>query len=102
MLNKKVPFEVNVPRMIILICICLVFYSLKTAQFWKDIYNPRSFKQNLVLLLIVYFGIMIIFFVNKGCGNFDIKDLYNDNLVKALSKGNVVISNTPDTSKLDE
>lgn len=101
-LNKKVPFEVNVPRMIILICICLVFYSLKTAQFWKDIYSPRSFKQNLVLLLIVYFGIITIFFINKGCGNSDIKDLYNDNLVKALSKGNVVISNTPDTSKLDE
>lgn len=81
--------------------ICLIVYSIKTREFWKQPYSTKNFKQNLTLVLIIDIGILTIFFINKGCAKFD-PDMYNNNLVKALSKGEVVISNTPDTTKLDE
>jgi len=100
-LNGEVPFEINIPRMIGCIAIVLLVYSLKVGVFWKEAYQSKNFMQNLILLLIINLGILVIFYINTGCGNRQTKDLYNDNLVKALSKGEVSISDTPDTSKLE-
>ena len=101
-LNGTIPFEINIPRMIGLIGIVLLWYSLRVGSFWKEAYHPKNFKQDLTLLLIMNIGILVIFYVNNGCGNKEAKDLYNDNLVKALSKGEVSISDTPDITKLEE
>ena len=89
-------------RVIGLILICLIIYSLKINEFWKIPYNVKNFKQNLVVMLIIDLGILTIFFVNTLCSNDSSKDLYSDNLVKALSKGTVQISGTPDNTKLEE
>lgn len=101
-LNKKIPFQINYVRLIIIISIYLIIFSIKNNLFWKVPYNYRNSKQNLVLMLIIDLGILVIFFYNNGCSNPQIKDLYNDNLVKALSKGQVEISNTPDNTKLED
>lgn len=99
-LNKSIPFEVNIFRVVGLICIILLIYSLKTKEFWKEAYDRKNFKQNLVLMIIIDIGILVVFFINQGCSNQG-NDMYNDNLVKALSKGEVSISGTPDTYKLE-
>ena len=100
-INASIPFEINLPRIIGIILIVLVIHSLKTREFWKEPYHIKNFKQNLVLVLIIDIGILGIFYINNGCSNHE-KDMYSDNLVKALSKGEVAISDTPDTTKLEE
>lgn len=100
-LNKSIPFVFNVPRVIGLICICLVLYSLKTNEFWKQAYSQKNSKQNLVLFLIIDLGILAIFFINNSCSSMT-DDLYSNNLVKALSNGEVEISGVPDNTKLEE
>ena len=52
-------------------------------------------------MLIIDIGILIVFFINHNCCNTD-KDMYNDNLVKALASGQVEISDVPDITKLEE
>lgn len=99
-LNRLVPFEFNFVRVIGLIVICLIIYSLKTGKFWQEAYSQRNLKQNVALLLIIDIGILLIFFINNGClstGN----DMYSEKLVKALSQGEVSISDAPDSDKLD-
>ena len=66
-------------RVIGLILICLIIYSLKINEFWKIPYNVKNFKQNLVVMLIIDLGILTIFFVNTLCSNDSSKDLYSDN-----------------------
>lgn len=90
------------PRIISLILICLIIYSLKNSEFWKIPYDVKNFKQNLSIMLIIDLGILTIFLVNTLCSNGSGTDLYSDNLVKALSKGEVQISGTPDNTKLEE
>ena len=101
-LNKKIPFNFNIVRVIGLISICLIVYSIKTKKFWKEKYSIKNLPQNIALIAIIDIGILFIFFINQCCGNFEETDLYNENLVKALSKGKVAISDTPDNSKLEE
>ena len=101
-LNKSVPFEVNYIRILILYGIFILLKSLKTSDFWKETYSEKNLKQNLVLILIVYFGIICLYMVNNGCGFFELKDLYNYNLVNALSNGEVSLNDVPDTTKLEK
>lgn len=101
-MNKGVPFEINFVRTIGLIIISLIIYSIKNNSFWKESYSVKSLKQNFTLMLIIDIGILLVYFINHNCGNFKAKDMYNINLVKALSKGEVSISGTPDVSKLEE
>ena len=100
-LNKTVPFEFNVWRALGLILICFVIYSLKNHELWRIPYDSNNFKQNLALMIIVDLGILLIFFINNNCSSFE-NDMYNENLVKALSKGKVSISDTPSIDKLEE
>lgn len=88
-------------RVLGLICICFLCHSLRVDRFWKESYHVRNIKQNLTLVLIIDLGILFVFFINSGCANTE-GDMYNTQLVKALSKGQVTISDTPDTTKLDE
>lgn len=101
-LNKRIPLEINFVRVIVLIILCLIVKSLKTSDFWRQPYSKKSFKQNLVLVLIIDIGILTMYFINNGCSDYSFKDIYNDNLVKALSNGEVAISDTPDIDKLEE
>lgn len=99
-LNKTVPFEFNVWRALGLILICFVIYSLKNHEFWNIPYN-NNLKQDIVFMIIIDLGILLMFFINNNCNNFE-TDLYSKNLVEALSKGQVYISDTPSIDKLEE
>jgi len=106
-INKLVPFEFNFARAAILIAIAMIICSFKTAEFWNLSYSQNNLKQELVLLGIVAIGLFSIFFINDGCAikykeDDPKRDLYCENLVKALAKGEVELADTPDTSKLDE
>ena len=100
-INKGVPFEINIVRILILILITLIIYSLKVNSFWKEKYSPKSFEQRAALMLIIDIGILIITFINISCGT-KARDMYSQNLVKALSKGQVEIADVPDNTKLEE
>ena len=99
-MNKSVPFDINSIRVLGLIFISIFIYSLKTKEYWREKYSSKNFKQNLTLMIIIDVGILSIFFINQGCSSFA-KDMYSDNLVKALSRGEVFISDVPDNSKLE-
>ena len=80
-----------------------MIHSIRTNNFWNNSYSKKDLKQNIVLMILVDFCIFLIFFVNQY-SRLDFKkyDMYSKSLVQALSKGEVFISNTPNTDKLDK
>ena len=101
-INKSVPFRLNVYRILSLILISILLYSLKNDEFWKKPYSPKNFKQVLMFVLIIDIGILFTFFINQNCLDKKAEDSYSKNLVESLSKGEVYLSDVPDTSKLEE
>lgn len=99
--NKEVPFEFNFPRAVGIVLLVLIIYSLKINAFWTEKYSVKNLKQNLALMFIIDFGILAVFFINNSCSNSE-KDMYSNNFVKALSQGQISLSDTPSTEKLEE
>ena len=96
-INADIPFEFNCVRVISLIVISLLAYSICTGSFWKETYSIKNLHQNLLILFIIDIAIVIIYFFNTYCSATaePVLDLYNEKLVRALSNKSVSLMDEP-------
>lgn len=103
--NKKVPFEFNVLRFIILSAITCFFYSLLTREFFKREFDINNKKQYLAILSIVLSFILILIFIEVCISDANIWNnwlnrAYSIEFVNSIKEGKVNIDIEDETLKI--
>ena len=93
-INEKIPFDFNIIRFLCTFVIILFLYLLKTSKFFNKEYSMESFKQEVVLLLILAIFFLLTGFINNYSATNE-SEIYNKDYVEAILDGKFYLKQEP-------
>ena len=94
-INANIPFDFNIIRFFITFAIILVVFFIKKCKIFNEAYSSKSFKQEAILLILLFIFTAIIIFINYYSSNDSESDMYNKLFVNALKNKQLYLLEEP-------
>lgn len=94
-INEKIPFNFNLMRVLILYLIVVSIYLIKTKEIFKKPFSRKDFKQELILIIITMFFMLVTCYINDYSKEENVYDFYSLDFVNAITNGKISLETKP-------